>query len=221
MVEAALRQLMHVSARFTITVQQLPSPGRVSSGTGVLDGPASSSEAVININGGGVTEVRQVKGTLLLRSYNTPAQRLNARWVHVNEQLIPQVLKWPPEGMGDPTFAFLSADWPKLLATTLVSTTASESRRIGGTVAHGYQLDLRLFKAAKPPSAGPQLYCWVDGNGHLLAVRLRWPLTAASSGQTSTSGATESHATIILNLELEGSSGAAVTTTQPTPASSP
>src|SRR5712692_1477678 len=98
-VEAALRQMMHVSARFAITVQQLPSPGRVSSGTGVLDAPASSSEAVMNIDGGGVTEVRQVKGTLLLKSYNTPGQRLHARWIHLNEQLIPQVLKWPPEGM--------------------------------------------------------------------------------------------------------------------------
>jgi len=178
---AALHQLMTGSAQFTISVEQVPAQGHVASGTGTLSPAASSSTALINVAGGGTTELRETNGTLRLRSYNTPAQRQSAQWVTLDKQIAANVLAWPPTAMDDPTFAFVSADWPSVLAANLVRSRPLGHRTINGVAVRGYQLYLRLFRAAGS-EPGPELDGWIDGSGRLRIVTLHWPATENTAG---------------------------------------
>jgi hypothetical protein len=146
-----------------------------------LNLPAASGETLINLAGGGTTQVQQAGGMLRLKSYNFRTQRLHGRWVYLNEKLLPRILTWPPPGTDDPTFAFASANWPKIIAASLAGARALGNRRIGGVLVGGYELHLSLFKTAPGASAGPRLVCWIDHDGQLRVISLRWPLHESRS----------------------------------------
>jgi hypothetical protein len=175
-VEAALHRIMDTATRFRITIEQTLPDRRVASfGTGTLDPPISTSKTLIDLAGGGHTLVEQNGASLRLKSYNTPQQLLRGQWVYLNEGFLSKVLIWPPVGIGDPAYLFVSADWPKVLANNLVSVRVLGNRRINGVLVSGYQLNLRLFKSVKNTSPRPQLECWIDGDNRLRLLTLRWP----------------------------------------------
>ena len=180
-IEAALHQMMNSSGRFKITIEQITPQSRVvSTGVGAVNFRRSTGEVVINVAGGGNTLVQQIGAKLRLKSYNTPAQLKAGQWVYLNESSIPEVLSWPPVGVGDPTFLFVSAGWPRVLADNLVSTKALGKRQISGISLSGYQLELRSFKRGDSSSTGPRLDCWI-GDNELRTLMLYWPAKEAAS----------------------------------------
>jgi hypothetical protein len=185
--------------RVALSIAQVPAQGSVATGSGTLTPAAANSDFVMTLSGGGFTEVSETDGVPRLKSFNTPAQRTNGQWVRLSPQVASRVLAWPPAGEADPMFAFVSADWPKVLADNLVSSSFLGRRDMDGIAVSGYRLHLRLFKPAPEGQASPQLDCWMDSAGQLRFLTLRWPVTVATAG-TARSGRVQNTITITMKL---------------------
>jgi hypothetical protein len=198
-VQAALQEMTEGSERITLGVTQAPGQGSVAAGSGTLTPATADSDILMVLSGGGFTQIREVAGAPRLQSFNTAAQRANGQWVSLSRQVASRVLAWPPGGEDDPTFAFVTADWPKVLADNLISYRFLGHRSMDGIEVGGYELHLRLFKPAPEGQAGPQLDSWIDGAGQLRFLTLDWPVTVASAG-TAPSGGAQGTITITIKL---------------------
>jgi hypothetical protein len=204
-VQLALSRLAQGTEQVSIAVSQVPAQGLVATGTGTLTAGTGSSDILFTVNGGGFTEFSESAGALRLRSYNTPAERQTGQWTPLDGGVTTRVLAWPPSGMDDPTFAFASADWPRIISSYLSGSEPVGRRQVDGTTAVGYQLQLRLFKAAPKGEPDPQLECWIDGMGNLRLLTLRWPTTLAQSTGGPTTQNPNNTIIVTMKLSVNGS----------------
>jgi hypothetical protein len=108
--------------------------------------------------------------------------------------------------MDDPTFAFVTADWPDVVARNLERADSIGSQRIDGKILHGFRLKLRLFEEPQSGGADPQLECWLTDDEQLRLLTLRWPVMASvlsEGGSTSNPEANTSWINVTVQLATD------------------
>lgn len=203
LVREALHNTTAMSAHVSVDVAQTAAMAGGSTGDGLVDYRAGVSALVFAVKGGGTTEVRQVKGKLYVRSYNSDAERAQSAWV---TQDAVRLLDWPPRGLVDPAFVFASAELFRALEDRVVRATEVDPGT-SDTRAKAFTLELNSFSStASQPR--PVLTCWVDGDKRIQRVVLVWPTrsfgaSAAPGGAQSPARSVGPDGTITITFVLD------------------
>lgn len=190
-VRTALAVTGRAAARATLTVNQSISPAMGASGSGRVDYRKQTSHFILNVKGGGETEFLQTGQQLLLRSYNNPAQQRQSSWIKLNVSRLPRLLTWPPYGLGDPAFVFVSASLMQILQNNFTTASKIEPKnntQIAGTDV--FRIWLSSFGAqpwknshgGNRPSSSPTpvMTFWIDASHRIRQITLLWPASVNS-----------------------------------------